>query len=156
MTLEVTGPAQKLLIAKGHQPEFGARPLRRTIQAELDNRIASLLLSGTAEAGDTIVADVEHGTIRCSVRKEDSKEKRDKESGGGDVTSAAGRPEVEDMVHHHKTNQQVEGNPDTGHGRGMPRRPDEDELQARTVRERREAGLPDSSADEHDEAAGTS
>ncbi|MGW1289128.1 ATP-dependent Clp protease ATP-binding subunit, partial [Streptomyces sp. NPDC002586] len=48
MALEVTEAAKKLLIAHGHQPEFGARPLRRTIQAELDNRIATLLLSGEA------------------------------------------------------------------------------------------------------------
>ncbi|MEU9477908.1 ATP-dependent Clp protease ATP-binding subunit [Streptomyces sp. NPDC048191] len=69
MTLEVTEAAKKLLIAHGHQPEFGARPLRRTIQAELDNRIATLLLSGEAEPGDTIVADVQHDSLHCVVRK---------------------------------------------------------------------------------------
>ena len=60
--------AKELLIEHGHQPEFGARPLRRTIQTELDNRIASLLLGGDAEPGDTIVADTEDGAIRCLVR----------------------------------------------------------------------------------------
>jgi ATP-dependent Clp protease ATP-binding subunit ClpC len=69
MALEVTEAAKRLLIAHGHQPEFGARPLRRTIQAELDNRIATLLLSGDAEPGDTIVADVEHDSLHCRVRK---------------------------------------------------------------------------------------
>ncbi|MFB8086124.1 ATP-dependent Clp protease ATP-binding subunit [Streptomyces sp. NPDC055992] len=68
MELEVTGAAKKLLIAHGHQPEFGARPLRRTIQTELDNRIASLLLSGDAGPGDTIVADVENDSLHCTVR----------------------------------------------------------------------------------------
>ncbi|OLZ74702.1 Clp protease [Streptomyces sp. IMTB 2501] len=72
MTLEVTEAAKKLLIAHGHQPEFGARPLRRTIQAELDNRIATLLLSGEAEPGDTIVADVQHDSLHCTVRKNSS------------------------------------------------------------------------------------
>ncbi|MEU8687763.1 ATP-dependent Clp protease ATP-binding subunit [Streptomyces sp. NPDC048665] len=67
--LEVTESAKKLLIAHGHQPEFGARPLRRTIQAELDNRIATLLLSGEAEPGNTIVADVVDDSLHCSVRK---------------------------------------------------------------------------------------
>ncbi|GLX54337.1 ATPase AAA [Streptomyces hygroscopicus subsp. hygroscopicus] len=67
MTLEVTEAAKKLLIAHGHQPEFGARPLRRTIQTELDNRIATLLLSGEAEPGDTIVADVVNDSLHCSV-----------------------------------------------------------------------------------------
>ncbi|CAL2066183.1 MULTISPECIES: ATP-dependent Clp protease ATP-binding subunit [Streptomyces] len=69
MKLDVTEAAKKLLIAHGHQPEFGARPLRRTIQAELDNRIATLLLSGEAEPGDTIVADVVKDTLHCSVSK---------------------------------------------------------------------------------------
>ncbi len=68
MRLEVTEAAKKLLIAHGHQPEFGARPLRRTIQAELDNRIASLLLSGEAVPGDTIVADVRDDSLHCTVR----------------------------------------------------------------------------------------
>ncbi|MFG3357010.1 ATP-dependent Clp protease ATP-binding subunit [Streptomyces griseofuscus] len=74
MTLEVTEAAKKLLIAHGHQPEFGARPLRRTIQAELDNRIATLLLSGEAEPGDTIVADVVNDALHCSVRKPEAGE----------------------------------------------------------------------------------
>ncbi|MFF8726967.1 hypothetical protein ACF073_10805 [Streptomyces sp. NPDC015171] len=43
--------------------------------------------------------------------------------------------------HHHKSNKQVEGDPDTGHGRGMPRRPDDAELDARTREDQREAGL---------------
>ncbi|MFE3068455.1 ATP-dependent Clp protease ATP-binding subunit [Streptomyces sp. NPDC059247] len=69
MTLEVTDAAKKLLVAHGHQPEFGARPLRRTIQTELDNRIASLLLGGEADPGDTIVADVIDDSLHCTVRK---------------------------------------------------------------------------------------
>ncbi|MHC3819653.1 ATP-dependent Clp protease ATP-binding subunit [Streptomyces sp. NBC_00341] len=69
MTLEVTEAAKKLLVSHGYQPEFGARPLRRTIQTELDNRIASLLLSGESDPGDTIVADVRDNSLHCTVRK---------------------------------------------------------------------------------------
>ncbi|MFE7602432.1 ATP-dependent Clp protease ATP-binding subunit [Streptomyces sp. NPDC057494] len=69
MTLEVTEAAKKLLVAHGHQPAFGARPLRRTIQRELDNRVASLLLGGEADPGDTIVADVVDDSLHCTVRK---------------------------------------------------------------------------------------
>ncbi|MGW6568528.1 ATP-dependent Clp protease ATP-binding subunit [Streptomyces sp. NPDC054975] len=65
--LEVTEAAKKLLVAHGHQPEFGARPLRRTIQTELDNRIADLLLGGEADPGDTIVADVQNDSLVCRV-----------------------------------------------------------------------------------------
>ncbi|MEU3839549.1 AAA family ATPase [Streptomyces sp. NPDC028635] len=69
LDLEVTDAAKKLLVAHGHQPEFGARPLRRTIQAELDNRIASLLLADEADPGDRIVADVVNDALVCRVER---------------------------------------------------------------------------------------
>ncbi|WP_042421962.1 ATP-dependent Clp protease ATP-binding subunit [Streptacidiphilus anmyonensis] len=72
LQLEVTQAARDLLVAHGHQPEFGARPLRRTIQSELDNRIASLLLGGDASPGDTIVADVRGDALVCTVKKPDA------------------------------------------------------------------------------------
>ncbi|MFJ8545290.1 ATP-dependent Clp protease ATP-binding subunit [Streptomyces sp. NPDC093586] len=89
MGLEVTEAARKLLIAHGHQPEFGARPLRRTIQTELDNRIADLLLGGEAEPGDTIVADVREDSLHCTVRKGDGSESAGGPAGPGGATSAA-------------------------------------------------------------------
>ncbi|MEW2555449.1 hypothetical protein AB0957_27425 [Streptomyces zhihengii] len=45
------------------------------------------------------------------------------------------------MAHHHKPNRDVGSDPLHGHGRGLPRRPDEAELERRTLRDRREAGL---------------
>ncbi|MEE4540478.1 hypothetical protein V2S66_00660 [Streptomyces sp. V4-01] len=45
------------------------------------------------------------------------------------------------MAHHHKSNKAVEGDPDTGHRGGMPRRPNDQELQERTAEDREEAGL---------------
>ncbi|MGO4204648.1 ATP-dependent Clp protease ATP-binding subunit [Rhodococcus sp. TAF43] len=51
--LDITEDAVDWLAEKGYQPEFGARPLRRTIQKELDNRLAGLLLSGELEPDDT-------------------------------------------------------------------------------------------------------
>ncbi|MFF0745948.1 ATP-dependent Clp protease ATP-binding subunit [Streptomyces sp. NPDC004111] len=69
MDLVVTEAARKLLVAHGHQPEFGARPLRRTIQGELDNRLAMLMLSGEALPGDTITADVQDDSLTCSVAR---------------------------------------------------------------------------------------
>ncbi|MFE8915424.1 hypothetical protein [Streptomyces globisporus] len=43
--------------------------------------------------------------------------------------------------HHHKSNEEVEGDPDTGHSRGMPRRPDEKRLGERLEEDREEMGL---------------
>ncbi|RCW46300.1 ATP-dependent Clp protease ATP-binding subunit ClpC [Halopolyspora algeriensis] len=42
---------------RGHQPEFGARPLRRTIEHEIDDRIADLVLDGDLNAGDRLRVD---------------------------------------------------------------------------------------------------
>jgi hypothetical protein len=42
---------------------------------------------------------------------------------------------------HHTSNKAVEGDEGTGHGRGMPRRPDDDQLQERTEQDRAAAGL---------------
>lgn len=85
LELEITEAAKKLLVAHRHQPEFGARPLRRTIQTELDNRIASLLLSDEAEPGDTVVADVKNNALVCPIRRPEpgAEAGADAESGAG-------------------------------------------------------------------------
>ncbi|MEU9736712.1 hypothetical protein [Streptomyces sp. NPDC048002] len=46
------------------------------------------------------------------------------------------------MVRHHKANKEVEGDPDTGHSRGLPRRPDDELLEQMTAQERESVGLP--------------
>src|SRR5699024_10610370 len=47
------------LARRGHEPEFGARPLRRTIQRELDDRIADLLLADRVAGGGTLEVTVD-------------------------------------------------------------------------------------------------
>lgn len=56
--LEVTETAVDWLARRAYEPEFGARPLRRVIQRELDNRLASLVLEGALVAGNRVLADV--------------------------------------------------------------------------------------------------
>ncbi|MFE1593076.1 ATP-dependent Clp protease ATP-binding subunit [Nocardia sp. NPDC058705] len=55
--LDITQSAVDWLSERGFQPEFGARPLRRTVQRELDNRISRLLLDGGLEPGGTVKVD---------------------------------------------------------------------------------------------------
>ncbi|GAA3797295.1 ATP-dependent Clp protease ATP-binding subunit [Streptomyces chiangmaiensis] len=73
--LEVTEVAKDWLADRGYQPEFGARPLRRTIQTELDNRLSNMLLDGTLNPGDTVVADVVDGDLALSLRARPADEK---------------------------------------------------------------------------------
>jgi ATP-dependent Clp protease ATP-binding subunit ClpC len=57
MGLEVTQGAKDLLIQKGWDPAYGARPLRRTIQSLIEDVLAEHLLLGRYETGATIVVD---------------------------------------------------------------------------------------------------
>jgi ATP-dependent Clp protease ATP-binding subunit ClpC len=66
-TLEITEAALDWLAERGFQPEFGARPLRRTIQRELDDELADLLLSGQFNPGDTAIADVVDGKLHITT-----------------------------------------------------------------------------------------
>jgi ATP-dependent Clp protease ATP-binding subunit ClpC len=57
--LDVTVAAEDWLAAEGFDPKFGARPLRRTVQRQLDNKLSGLLLKGTVRPGDTVRVDAD-------------------------------------------------------------------------------------------------
>jgi ATP-dependent Clp protease ATP-binding subunit ClpB len=61
LTLRVTDAAIDKLSTAAFDPMYGARPLKRTIQAQLENPLAQQILSGQFAPGDTIVADVTGG-----------------------------------------------------------------------------------------------
>ncbi|WP_223622756.1 ATP-dependent Clp protease ATP-binding subunit [Microbacterium sp. EST19A] len=58
LTLAVTPDARSWLAERGYDPMFGARPLRRLIQSEVQNKLATALLSGGVHDGDTVLVDV--------------------------------------------------------------------------------------------------
>ncbi|HEX2220684.1 MAG TPA: ATP-dependent chaperone ClpB [Gemmatimonadales bacterium] len=64
LRLEVTPPARELLAEQGYDPVYGARPLKRVIQRELQNRIALELLEGTFNEGDTIRVERDGHTLK--------------------------------------------------------------------------------------------
>ncbi len=59
LSLSVTPGAEAWLAHAGYDPDFGARPLRRVIQREVEDRLALELLSGRYPEGSTITVDVE-------------------------------------------------------------------------------------------------
>jgi ATP-dependent Clp protease ATP-binding subunit ClpC len=61
--MEATEPARELLATEGFDPEYGARPLRRTVQRLVENPIARGILRGEFREGDTVVLDVEDGKL---------------------------------------------------------------------------------------------
>lgn len=60
MTLKFADAALDFLVEVGYDPTFGARPLKRAIQRELETQIAKNILRGTFNDGDNIYVDVEH------------------------------------------------------------------------------------------------
>lgn len=68
--LVVEPRAKKHIIEKGHDEKFGARPLRRAIQDELEHTIADGILSGEYEKGSVLTARLSRGTITINVTHE--------------------------------------------------------------------------------------
>jgi ATP-dependent Clp protease ATP-binding subunit ClpC len=65
--LDITDAAVYWLSERGFQPEFGARPLRRTIQRELDNRLSKMLLAADLAPGRTVKVDARDGELTFEV-----------------------------------------------------------------------------------------
>jgi len=71
VTLEVTDGARDFLGKKGYDPDFGARPLRRTIQNLVEDPLSEALLRGEFLPGDTVVVDcVEEEIVMKPLVKE--------------------------------------------------------------------------------------
>ena len=69
LSLEVTDAAKDLIIARGYDPLYGARPLRRCLQSGAETLIAKKLLSGDLGSGSTLVLDAENGELVCRVKQ---------------------------------------------------------------------------------------
>ena len=75
ITLTASEPALVKLSEKGYDPDMGARPLRRVIQLEIEDRLSDDLLSGKFEDGDTIEVDVkEDGEFYLRKAEQESPE----------------------------------------------------------------------------------
>jgi len=68
--LEVTDAGKDWLGEKGYDPVFGARPLRRVIQDNIEDRLSEMLLAGEFAAGDTVRVDAEDGQLKIEPIRE--------------------------------------------------------------------------------------
>jgi ATP-dependent Clp protease ATP-binding subunit ClpC len=67
VTVSFTPEAVDWIAERGHQPEFGARPLRRTIQREVDDQLSDLLLSGDLAHGRHVEVSAAPGGLQFDV-----------------------------------------------------------------------------------------
>ena len=65
LKLEVTDAAKSLIIERGFDPIYGARPLKRYLQSAAETLIAKEILRGDLAAGSTLVLDAENGELSC-------------------------------------------------------------------------------------------
>ena len=59
ISIELTDEARDWLADEGYDPKFGARPLRRTLQREVETPLSKKLLGGELEAGDSVLVDAD-------------------------------------------------------------------------------------------------
>ena len=65
LKLEVTDAAKSLIIERGFDPIYGARPLKRYLQSAAETLIAKEILRGDLAAGSTLLLDAENGELSC-------------------------------------------------------------------------------------------
>jgi ATP-dependent Clp protease ATP-binding subunit ClpC len=68
--VEFTVAAVEFMAEEGFDPEFGARPLRRTIQRRVDNELSRMVLEGSLNPGDKVRVDLEEGKLTFEVLDE--------------------------------------------------------------------------------------
>lgn len=76
ITLTVNEAAKDLLIDKGYDDKYGARPLRRTIQSLLEDRMAEEILDGKLKKGVNVEVDCEEGKLTFTVKKKAAARKK--------------------------------------------------------------------------------
>jgi ATP-dependent Clp protease ATP-binding subunit ClpC len=70
ITLEVSETAVDWIAERGYEPEYGARPMRRVIQRELDDRIADLFVASDLQSGGQVAVSVDGQSLVVEARHE--------------------------------------------------------------------------------------
>ena len=68
VTIETTDAAKDYLATKGYDPDYGARPLRRVIQNEVEDALSDALLSGKLKANGTVLIDLIEGKLDFAMK----------------------------------------------------------------------------------------
>ena len=68
LSLDITDGAKQLVIDRGFDPIYGARPLKRYLQSSVETLVARKILEGDLKAGSTIIVDVEDGELVCKTK----------------------------------------------------------------------------------------
>jgi ATP-dependent Clp protease ATP-binding subunit ClpB len=89
ITLELTDRAREHLAAVGYDPSYGARPLKRAIQKELETPLGRLLLKGEVSDGRTVVVDADRASGGLKFKIETRAEAKEEEEGSSRKRASA-------------------------------------------------------------------
>lgn len=92
LTVEITDPAKDRLIEIGFDPSLGARPLRRAVQREVEDRLSEKILAGELNAGDHVVVGFESGEFTFGIAARG--EKVGSIAGGGSHVAGSATPDL--------------------------------------------------------------
>ena len=73
ITLKLSRAALDKIVQDGYDPENGARPLRRAIQNDIEDKVAEMLITGEVQKGDTLKIGSQHGKLKFEVTKSTKK-----------------------------------------------------------------------------------
>jgi ATP-dependent Clp protease ATP-binding subunit ClpC len=96
ISISVRPAAKNYLIDKGYEPAFGARPMRRLIQRELEDPLSLMIISGKLASGDVVRVDARDGSITVRVGKKKLKAIGTQEDDGSDGDDDTLLPEISD------------------------------------------------------------
>ena len=68
IAVELTDKAKEFVVAEGYEPAYGARPLKRYLQKNVETLSARIILEGRVSQGDTIVIDLKEGKLTAGVK----------------------------------------------------------------------------------------
>ena len=68
LSIELTEAAKDFVVDGGYDPMYGARPLKRYLQKNVETLAAKLILGGNVGRGDTILIDVKDGKLDAQVK----------------------------------------------------------------------------------------
>lgn len=69
ITLKLSRAALDKIVQDGYDPENGARPLKRAIQNDIEDKVAEMLITGEVQKGDTLKIGSQHGKLKFEVAK---------------------------------------------------------------------------------------
>ena len=69
ITLTVQNSVKDYIVEKAYEPKYGARPLRRKIQSEIEDRLAEEILEGRVKKSDKVIVSVKKDAISFTVKE---------------------------------------------------------------------------------------